>query len=160
MSRTLVALALALVAGCTDEPRSLGDVTDDPELPPRGEADLEPWLAAGFYLAWRCEPGPVEVRLGSPHRPATRTCSNALVIGAPAGEFPIGAASVKEMFDADGRIMGLGVSRKLALGAGSSGWYWYERLGDRSPNADGVDQGSCPACHTAAGRDFVYVIAP
>lgn len=163
------ALVLVLVVsvggglgGCVsgDDPASLGDPVDDAELPPRGEADLAPWIDAGFYLDWACEPAPVDVRLGSPHRPATRTCSNAAMLGGGTGEYPVGAAAVKELYGAGGAIIGYAVSRKLEVGQGAAGWYWYERFAGRSPNADGVGQGSCPACHAAAVRDYVYVVAP
>jgi len=156
--RSALALLLTTI-GCADEPRSFGDPVDDPELPPRGEADIEPWIDAGHYLAWRCEPVPVEVRLGSPHRPQTRTCSNQLALAPGTGEFPVGAASVKEMYDDAGEIMGYGVSRKVELG-GAPGWYWYERLRERNPNADGMNEGSCPGCHAGAARDFTFVVAP
>lgn len=150
---------IALLLAACSEPLSFGDPVDDPELPPRGEADVEPWIDAGHYLAWSCEPAPVDVRLGSPHRPATRTCSNQLVRTPGTGELPVGAASVKEMYDDAGAIMGYGVSRKVEAG-GPAGWYWYERLRDRDPNADGMNVGSCPACHMGAERDFTYVIVP
>lgn len=149
-------LVLAVVLGCSSR---YADRTDDPEVPPRGEEDLEPWLRADHYLQWHCEPGPVDVRLGSPHRPQTRTCSNLLAYTPGTGELGIGAASVKEMYGDDGRIMGYGVSRKVAAG-GAAGWYWYERLRDRAPNADGENDGSCPGCHVAAARDFTFVVAP
>jgi hypothetical protein len=158
MRSSLVALAVAAIA-CTHDPLRFGDPTGDPELPPRGEADIEPWLRAGHYLMWRCEPVPVNVRLGSPHRPQTRTCSNQLARSPGAGELPIGAASVKEMYDDRGAIMGYGVSRKVETG-GADGWYWYERLRNRNPNADGMGDGSCPGCHVDATRDFTFVVAP
>jgi hypothetical protein len=148
-----------MLAACADPPRSFGDPTGDPELPPRGEADLEPWIRTGHYLAWACEPVPVDVRPGSPHRPQTRTCSNQLARTPGTGELPVGAATVKEMYDDAGRIMGYGVSRKVEAG-GAEGWYWYERLRDRNPNADGMNEGSCPACHEGATRDFTFVIVP
>jgi hypothetical protein len=154
----VVALVFAGLA-CSSEPLRFGDPTDDPELPPRGEGDIEPWLRAGHYLAWRCEAGPVDVRLGSPHRPQTRTCSNRLALSPGTGELPIGAASVKEMYSDRGTIMGHGVSRKVATG-GATSWYWYERLRDRDPNADGIADGSCPGCHVDAARDFTFVVAP
>src|SRR5262245_22561017 len=146
---------LALLAGCA---AGFDDDPGDPEVPPRGRDDLEPWIVAGHYLAWRCEPVPVDVRLGSPHRPRTRTCSHQLARAAGDGERPVGAASVKEMYD-DAGIMGYGVSRKVAPG-GAAGWYWYERLRDRAPNADGMNDGSCPGCHAGAARDFTFVVAP
>jgi len=153
-----VAIAVTLVA-CADSPRSFGDPTGDPELPPRGEGDIEPWIRAGHYLSWSCEAVPVDVRLGSPHRPQTRTCSNQLARAGGTGELPVGAASVKEMYDDAGQIMGYGVSRKVEAG-GAAGWYWYERLRDRDPNADGMNEGSCPGCHVGAARDFTFVIVP
>ena len=37
------------------------------QTPPTGATELEPWLAAGHYLSWNCEPGPVEARPNGAH---------------------------------------------------------------------------------------------
>ncbi|MBA3392533.1 MAG: hypothetical protein H0T89_07815 [Deltaproteobacteria bacterium] len=156
----MTALAIALsIPACTDSPRSFGDEVADPDVPPRGEGDIDGWIAVGHYVSWRCEPAPVDVRLGSPHRPQTRTCSNVLIVDGT-GEFPVGAASVKEMFDDAGQIMGYGVSRKVAAG-GADGWYWYEKTRGRVL-ADGMGPpaGSCSGCHSGAARDFTWVVVP
>ncbi len=161
MARFVTIVALSLCA-CTDTPRSFGDVVTDPDLPPRGEGDIDGWIAAEHYLAWRCEPAPVDVRLGSPHRPQTRTCNNPVLAtaGAGTGELPVGAASVKEMYDDAGGIKGYGVSRKV-VGGGAEGWYWYEKI-KGSVHADdmGPPAGSCSGCHIDAPRDFTFVLVP
>ena len=94
-----------------------------PVLELRGDAGRRPaWLAAS---------------------PADADLSNQLARGGGTGELPVGAASVKEMYDDAGRITGYGAKRKVEAG-GAAGWYWYERLRDRDPNADGMNEGSCP----------------
>lgn len=159
MTRSIALLAVVL-AGCTDEPRSFGDVVTDPDVPPRGEGDIDDWIAAGHYLAWRCEPMPVDVRFGSPHRPQTRTCNNVKLAPTGTGELAIDAASVKEMYDDAGGIKGFGVSRKVTVG-GADGWYWYEKInGNVLADDMGPPAGSCSGCHQDAMRDFTYVIVP
>ncbi len=159
--RTIQILAFVALAACADEPRSFGDVVTDPELPPRGEGDIDGWIDDGHYLSWRCEPQPVDVRFGSPHRPQTRTCNNALIAGSgTTGELPVGAASVKEMYDDAGQIIGYGVSRKVIVG-GANGWYWYEKIRGKVKADDmGPPAGSCSGCHIDATRDFTYVYVP
>ncbi len=161
MTRTVHLVFLLALGSCADEPTSFGDVTNDPELPPRGEGDIDGWIDEGHYLAWRCEPQPVDNRFGSPHRPQTRTCNNAVIASAAlTGELPVGAASVKEMYDDTGQIKGFGVSRKIATG-GAAGWYWYEKLnGAVHADGTGAPAGSCSGCHMNATRDFTYVSVP
>ncbi|HEY0708415.1 MAG TPA: hypothetical protein VGG33_16530 [Polyangia bacterium] len=139
---------------------------NDPQLPPLGQAALEPWLAAGHYLAWRCEDRIFPMRLNGAHG-RHRICSNALVIETPvrAGTaYPVGAASVKELFDTMDRPNGFAVGVKIAPGLGDATWYWYERIGrlaTLSPVADGIGVRACgPQCHAAAPHDNVFLRAP
>jgi hypothetical protein len=157
-----VVMLVAMMAGCADPPRSFGDVVTDPEVPPRGEGDIDGWIDEGHYLSWRCEPAPVDVRFGSPHRPQTRTCNNLTIAtsGGGTGELPVDAASVKEMYDDAGQIKGFGVSRKVTAG-GADSWYWYEKIsGNVKADGMGPPAGSCSGCHIDATRDFTYVILP
>jgi hypothetical protein len=154
-------ILICLLAACTDDPLSFGDVVTDPDVPPRGEGDIDDWIAAGHYLSWRCEPTPVDVRFGSPHRPQTRTCNNVTITtSGGVGELPVDASSVKEMYDDAGGIVGYGVSRKVTTGAAES-WYWYEKIrGDVKADGMGPPAGSCSGCHSDASRDFTYVYVP
>lgn len=153
-----VALAATFGVACGTDAIDYGDPTDDPELPPRGTDDLDGWIAAGYYLTWQCEPGPMPIRDPSPHRPTTRTCSNALVRSTTSGPLPVGSATVKEMLDDANEIKGYGVSLKLP-GDGPLAWYWYEKI-NGGVKAEGVNNGSCPGCHMLAPRDFTFVIVP
>lgn len=158
--RGRVALLASLLAGCADDPRGFGDIVTDPDVPPRGEGDIDGWIEDGHYLAWRCEPVPVDVRFGSPHRPQTRTCNNVKLATTGTGELAVDSSSVKEMYDDAGRIKGFGVSRKTTVG-GADGWYWYEKIsGDVKADGMGAPAGSCSGCHQDAMRDFTYVIVP
>ena len=136
-----------------------------PERPPRGQKAIEAWLAQGHYRTapWRCEQGISPARGNGAHG-RTRVCSNDLVFVGDSGPFPAGAASVKEMYDADDRSNGYAVGLKIAPGDGDATWYWYERGGTSptsQPVADGVGVEECgPRCHKAAPRDNVYVRAP
>ncbi|HEU0035768.1 MAG TPA: hypothetical protein VFQ53_34385 [Kofleriaceae bacterium] len=148
-------LPVILLAACagSGEP-SYGDPLDDPQLPPRGFADLADWLAAGHYQAWHCEAAAHPPRPGSGHGP-NRICSNDALATAPddVTPFPAGAVAVKEIFDRDGRLVVHAVYRKLETGR----WYWYEGDGD-DVAANGEDEPTCTGCHAGAPRDFVFTV--
>jgi hypothetical protein len=140
------------------------DNPNDPELPPRGEALLMPWIAAGYYKAWACEPSPHGEVFPSNHGP-NRTCTNSILEAVPAGgigNYPLNVASVKELYGADmTTIIGYAVDRKINDLLGD-GWYWYEDYNGQI-TADGMATEMievCTACHQCAPRDFVYAIAP
>lgn len=153
-----VVLCLSLTAGCMDDgSASFGDDLTDHQLPARGAKDMPLWLSAGFYRAWRCEPAPHAGRPPSPHG-TTRICNNDALVAAGSGPFPVGTATVKEIFDAGG-ISGYAVSRKLTAGTAGDAWYWYEGSGGNVyANAEGV--GGCTGCHAGAARDFVFTVVP
>lgn len=165
---------------------------DDPQLPPTsGFVDVEAWLAKGHYKSWKCESAPHAARSPSPHG-INRICNNAKLTAQPAGpgEYPVGAAAVKELYSDDaGTIIGYAVEVHTSAGKNTANWYWYERnptLGAPAKNgsaglvADGVgpDEGVaggptqqiCTGCHMAAGadaahnttdsHDFVYTHVP
>ena len=79
----------------------------------------------------------------------------------------MGAASVKEIYDAEGRdIEGLAVSLHVTAGQSGGDWYWFEKLGG-SVAADGKGEQLCVGCHEGAGsdaehqgHDFVYIQVP
>lgn len=153
-------LCMVGLAGCSTEDggASFGDDLSDPQLPARGSADLPRWLAGGHYQSWHCEPVPHGPRAPSPHG-GTRICSNdALHAAAGSGAFPVGSASVKEIFDG-GRIPAYAVSRRVAIGQGGDGWYWFEgNAGHASGNVDGAP--GCAICHEQAPRDYVFTVVP
>jgi hypothetical protein len=133
--------------------------------PPQGQPELEAWLAQGVYLQppWHCETTIVGPRLNGAHG-RNRTCTNDILLGADSVPYPPGAASVKEMFDAQSRPNGYAVSLKIGAGAADETWYWYERPGSSAtsrPVADGVAVDICgKACHADAPRDNVFFRAP
>ena len=155
---TPVLVHVLAIAACTDSgPASFGDDLTHPQLPARGTADAPAWLAASYYHAWRCEATQHPGRSPSPHG-KTRICNNDALHAAVAGDFPAGAASVKEIYDGDA-IVTYAVARKLTEGAGGDSWYWYEGNPDKVyANGEGAD--NCTGCHTGAPRDFVFTIVP
>jgi hypothetical protein len=157
---TLLVLALTN-AGCTDDPgqASFGDDLQDAQVPPRGFDDVLTWIAAGHYLTWNCEPEPHAPRPNSGHG-RNRICSNeALSAAGSDGTFPVGAASVKEVFDSAGGIRLYAVYRKVEDRAGGDSWYWYEGIdGDVIANSEGAS--NCTGCHAGAPRDFVFTVVP
>jgi hypothetical protein len=158
-----------LLAGCNGgaatpagAPPDAGITAGAPERPPQGHAALEAWLAAGHYKAWTCEMGISNKRLNGAHG-RHRICSNRLLIDSTAGPYPVGAASVKEMYASDDRTNGYAVGVKVGEGTGEESWYWYERTGTSptsSPVADGLGVKICGMeCHAAAPRDHVFIRA-
>ena len=144
------ALALVFVTACGL----------DPQLPPSGKAAIESWLAQAPYTAWACEPAAHPSRNGSPHG-NNRICSNAKVSGNTAAEYPVGAASVKELVRSDGSVHGHSVMKKLADGSIGANWYFFEES-DGRVYADAPDESGCVTCHQLAGqggqpgKDFVF----
>ena len=154
-----VLLLAVAIAGCTDGPETFGDDPADRQLPPRGSRDIATWLEQGFYKEWNCEASVHPASPESPHGP-NRICNNDALHDAIEGEgsWPVGAASVKEVFRGS-TIVVYAVSRRVEEGPDSDGWYWYEGIGDSvSSNGQGVE--SCVGCHAGAARDFVFTVVP
>ena len=148
------------------------------QTPPRsGHADIQAWLAEGYYEDWACETLLHGATIGvSPHG-MQRICANDLMAAHGDGEYPPGASAVKELYLDDGTRYGWAVSLHHAAGVGGDSWYWYEQVhadhpaphDDRGVVADGNGdagpaQAICVGCHIAAGtddahpgHDFVYV---
>ncbi|MEQ1506200.1 MAG: hypothetical protein ABMB14_28465 [Myxococcota bacterium] len=144
----------------------------DAQTPPQGDAAMTAWIAGGAYLAWACEADPHPPRSPSPHGP-NRICSNDLMSNHGAGEYPVGSASVKELYDNTGaNIVGYAVSLHPVAGTTGADWYWYETTDAAGLIADGLgDAGTpltvCVGCHAGAGsdadhsgHDFVYTQVP
>ncbi len=148
------------------------------EPPTTGAADVEAWLALGYYKQWHCEAASHEARSPSPHG-INRICNNMLVQSQPldGGEYPVGAANVKELYTTDGgtEIIGYAVEVHISAGTNTSNWYWYEKnpslgapakYGEAGLVADGVGPNEgvagtvtdmiCTSCHEAAGSDAAH----
>lgn len=142
-------------AGCPAAPTP-GDI----DTPPTGtEAAITAWIAKGDYKtgAWKCEAAPHAGRSPSPHG-QNRICSNGKLSAHGAGEFPVGSAQVKEIYE-NGAITGYATQIKLKAGGGEA-WYWYEKLG-ANVVANGPGVALCTGCHSRAGtgttgHDFVF----
>lgn len=136
-----------------------GATSGDAQTPPTGEANVESWLAQKMYNAWKCEPAPHAPRPPSPHG-SDRICSNDLLSKHEGGgEYPVGAAAVKELYDGSS-IVGYAVYRKVGAGHGGESWYWYEKIRG-GLNADGTGGSGepkdvCVSCHAGAPNDFVF----
>jgi hypothetical protein len=161
-----VVLVLAACDGAgapmTSSPDAAAPAVGTPELPPMGQAAIEAWLQAAHYKSWTCEPGISPKRLNGAHL-YHRICSNRALMESTSGAYPVGAASVKEMYDSRSQPNGYAVGLKVADGLGADTWYWYERTG-RSPTsrpvADKIGEKICgPDCHAAAPRDQVFIRA-
>ena len=170
------------VIGACDDGDGMGDTTNegDAQTPPRsGHADIQAWLADGHYEDWTCESQAHGATIGvSPHG-MQRICANDLMSAHGDGEYPVGAAAVKELYLDDGMLYGYAVSLHHRAGTGGDSWYWYEQVHADHPaphddqgvvadgNGDsGPAQSICVGCHMAAGideahpgHDFVYVQA-
>jgi hypothetical protein len=153
-----IAVDAPVDAAAPDAPPADSAIPDAPpaasQIPPQGRRLLDPWLAAGHYKSWRCEVGVMNPRAGSPHG-RVRICSNDLASRHGSGPYPVGAASVKEIYYGN-RIGVFAVSLKVAPGTGGSTWYWYEQN-----DMEGVGAPGCAGCHSRAdrqgGNDHVYI---
>jgi hypothetical protein len=117
---------------------------------------VQAWLAQASYTSWHCEAAPHAARSPSPHG-TNRICSNELASTHGAGEYPVDAAAVKEIYDGTGQVHAYAVYRHVSAGPGGANWFWFEGaasdvfafgLGD-----SGAPHDSCANCHGAAGRD-------
>jgi len=153
-------------AGCPAEAVANPGTAD---LPATGaDADVKAWIAKGEYKkgAWKCETAVHDARPSSPHG-KNLICSNATLSAHGAGEYPVGSAAVKELYDQAGtNVIGHATYRKVNAGGGES-WIWYEDLNGsvvaNGPGDKGTAKSVCVGCHMAAGsdanhsgHDFVY----
>lgn len=146
-------LAAADLAGTTNGADLAGGGSGDDQTPPIGSAaELEAWLATGVYKKWPCEAERHPARSGSAHS-ANRICNNSKLAGSSAGDYPAGSASVKELFDGSGALVGYAVG--LRIRSGPAAWFWYERVGTTT-YANSLDAGLCSGCHRGAPRDHIF----
>lgn len=144
-----------LAGGGADLATSLDAMPGDSQLPPiDSAASLEKWLATGVYKAWACEKDRHAARAGSAHA-ANRICSNNFLSTSASGEYPVNSASVKELFDSGGTIIGYAVGVRTKTGPTDASWFWYERV-NTTTYANGAGVPLCANCHRNAPRDFIY----
>ncbi len=134
------------------------------QIPPTtGAADMETWLAAGYYKSWHCEmqasaktAGAVGIHVHG----TTRICSNDALSGfGGTGEFPAGASAVKELWDsANTHVVGHSVYTHTAAGDGTTcaHYFYYERFGTGAPII-GLGNSTCTSCHGAAGSNAAHL---
>jgi hypothetical protein len=157
------ALALMFSLGCA----SAGDstcaaglaCTGDAQTPATGAlANIDAWLVKEEFARWKCEPKATGASRDDAHG-ANRVCSNNLMSASANGDFPVGAANVKELFDSNGVRKGFAFAVKVKAGRAEDTWYWYEKIGSRIV-ANGVSDSTCTGCHSKSPRDYVYVRVP
>lgn len=153
-SATATTPPLPLADGGADGSSSTSSTGDD-QTPATGSPEaVRAWLDKKLYTKWACEPAAHPRRPGSGHS-ANRICSNAALSAHGAGEFPVGAASVKELYDSSGSPSGYAMALKQGPGSGEA-WYWYERIGESVVENGRGDSGSaksiCVSCHAGAGQ--------
>jgi hypothetical protein len=132
------------------------DSAGDSETPATGRAELiASWIARNDYRRWTCEPVGHDARSPSPHG-RNRICNNQKVVDHGPGEYPTGAASVKEIFDDLGKLTGHLVTHKLGPGKAES-WLWYMEVGGTivlNGRGDTPEPSAkCVGCHAQAGSD-------
>jgi len=139
------------------------------QTPPQGAANLQPWLAAGYYKSWHCQTAPHPpggpAAFMSPHM-TNRICTNDVLAAASTPPWPEGAAAVKEIYpDMDAGVdasapFGYAVYLKTAADSmGGANWYFYEdnpAIGGvvaDGPGTTGVPLMVCVGCHGESGAD-------
>ena len=152
----------------------------DAQTPPQGGVtEMKAWIAKADYEKWHCETMEHASKAPSPHG-FNRICSNNKLAGAGAsGNFPVGSAGVKELWDkVGGAVIGYAVYVKTeADSAAGANWYWYEEnptipaptgpiVADGFGSA-GQAKSICVDCHShadsmfaATARDFVFTQVP
>ncbi len=165
------AVAVADAGGAPDDDASPypADTPGDSQTPPTGASStVAEWLRGGAYRSWHCEPTPSAGATVSPHG-AHRVCSNdKLSAHAGGGEYPVGAANVSEIHDADGgAVVGYAVALHLRVGSTGDTWYWYEDRDGSGATSNGAGVAYCVNCHSRAGsysgpagHDFVFTRVP
>jgi len=147
------------------------------QTPPQGHDAVEAWLADGAYKSWAAEAAVHASRAPSPHG-FNRIFANDVIAqnAGGSGTWPVGAASVKELYASASATTPIGIAVYVKLQADSAGganWYWYERvpLDSEAPHdnngvvADGMgDRGAakdiCVGCHAGAGKDAEHTPTP
>jgi hypothetical protein len=123
------------------------------QLPPTNRKDIEAWIAKGYYKTWKCETQVMNARPNGAHG-RNRVCSNDLASTNGAGNYPVGAASIKELYS-NNSLNGYAAAVKVKAGTGANTWYWYEG------GIEGVGNPSCAGCHSLVqnygGHDYVYI---
>lgn len=142
--------------GSEEPPPGTGRPGDAQTPPTTSSADIAAWIETGVYRAWHCEVALHPARPSGAHG-ENRVCSSPLLSSttSTATEFPIGAASVKELGDGSGNVIGYAVAVRTVQGQGGAGWLWYERIGQGSAII-GQGHGGCIGCHAQAARDYVF----
>ncbi len=176
---------LGALAACSSSDSNGTSMSDAQTPPTTGRVDIQKWLADGSYKTWTCEPAIHALRAPSPHGAnATgynKICSNDLIANnaTGTGNWPKGAAAVKEIYDSTTATTPIGFAVYLKTSADSSGgagWYWYEQVPvSTDPStvphdsngvvADGTGGSGpakdiCVACHAAAGSDAAHTPSP
>jgi hypothetical protein len=150
----LVTVFLLAACGSGDSPCASGfSCAGDAQTPATGKlSDIDAWIARGDYKQWKCEADPHDARPKSPHS-KNRICSNTKLSENATDNYPVGAATVKELYQGSD-ITGYAIMLKIKAGTGGDSWYWFERLGGSTP-ANGPDDSTCTGCH-ASGKDYIF----
>ncbi|HJQ83876.1 MAG TPA: hypothetical protein VKA21_07370 [Candidatus Binatia bacterium] len=139
---------------------ALGGVASAEEnLPPRRKPALLAWLQAGAYRL-DYVPEPAVHPSAGPHGAGVLTWYGPILVDdlrAARTRFTKGAAIVKELYDADGALVGWAAMRKVRRRSGSTGrgWLFYETF-DLVHGAGYYGRGhpTCAGCHRQ-GVDYL-----
>ena len=131
---------------------------------PTDASTLNMYLQAGNYKSWAGEAAIHPA--GGPHPTNVRSFANPILEAAMrqggVTRFPIGSATVKELYSGANVLNGWAVSVKTANDGKPGDWYWYEVLNvapNASPVANGNGISGCAGCHSA-GTDYVRTRFP
>ena len=120
---------------------------------PASGVELFPWLQAGNYMGFTAESD--KHASTGPHGENVRTFLNPILFDALSSgstNFPVGSASVKELWGNGSKLVGWAVFVKTqADSASGNGFYWYEIYNTTDPSkpvADGNGVGLCTGCHS------------
>lgn len=152
-----LSLVVALLApACSSGPTPPGTfpVANDGGMVAASAEAIRDFVTSGGTSDWVREPAPHGS--SGPHGLVQSSFNDAYVAARRADKYPmpVGAASVKELFEDGGAHKGWAVGIKTAAGDGADTWTWWETT---SPSNETVAHGSgiysCERCHGDSSRD-------
>lgn len=152
-----IGLVLALAfASCGTPAKGYDEPASSPGAIPTSREPLLSWLKAGSYTSFAHE-STTKVSDG-PHKIVriymNPTLASSLASGA--ATHPVGAGTVKEIYDANVKQVGWAVSVKTSADSqGGKGWYWLETQDGTTINEGAAAEPGCASCHAEQGVDFV-----
>ncbi len=158
--RALAILLLTTACGGTTDV----DCANAPTEIPSSSGAMFTYLACNGYQGFAAKESSVHAS-NTAHGSRVRVFINTALdqsLSASAAVHPMGAASVKELYESDGTTLrGWAAMVKVEDGNDGSNWYWYENAStDSNSPIEGKGNRTCTGCHFEGGRDYFRTTYP